>query len=152
MSSCNLTICLYQDSLFLMQKNISMYNFVYPHIVQIHCDQLEVNYSDDQLFFLTSGERLRGFSCHQRLNNLFPIYHKISRTFMNLMNSVFMKYLDCFTQVSLDVILIYSRNEGAPRELEDSDSMLQRAKIIRKIVQMIRLSERNIIFGSCNQW
>ena len=32
-------------------------------------------------------------------------------TFMNLMNSVFQKYLDRFVQVFLDDILIYSRNE-----------------------------------------
>ena len=36
--------------------------------------------------------------------------------FMNLMNSVFRKYLDCFVQVFLDDILIYSRNEHEHRE------------------------------------
>jgi hypothetical protein len=36
--------------------------------------------------------------------------------FMSLMNGVFWKYLDCFVQVFLDDILIYSKNEREHEE------------------------------------
>jgi hypothetical protein len=36
--------------------------------------------------------------------------------FMSLMNGVFQKYLDCFVQVFLDDILIYSKNEKGHKE------------------------------------
>ena len=36
--------------------------------------------------------------------------------FMSLMNGVFRKYLDCFVQVFLDDILIYSKNEREHEE------------------------------------
>jgi hypothetical protein len=36
--------------------------------------------------------------------------------FMNRMNKVFVKYLDKFVVVSIDVILIYSKNDGEHEE------------------------------------
>jgi len=38
------------------------------------------------------------------------------KAFMNLLKSVFLKYFDCFVQVFLDDILIYSRNEHEHQE------------------------------------
>ena len=36
--------------------------------------------------------------------------------FMRFVNGLFLKYLDCFVQVFLDDILIYSKNEKAHEE------------------------------------
>ena len=56
--------------------------------------------------------------------------------FMSLMNGIFRKYLDCFVQVLLDDILIYSKNEREHEEhLRVMLSCLRENKLYGKLLK-----------------
>jgi hypothetical protein len=58
----------------------------------------------------------------------------VPAVFMSLMNDVFWKYLDCFVQVFLDDILIYSKNEREHEEhLQVVLSFLRENKLYGKL-------------------
>jgi hypothetical protein len=60
--------------------------------------------------------------------------------FMNLMNKVFMEYLDKFVVVFIDDILIYSKNDGDHEEH------------LRMVLQKFRDNELYAMFSKCEFW
>jgi hypothetical protein len=60
--------------------------------------------------------------------------------FINLMNNVFMKYLDKFVVVFFDDILIYSKNDGDHEEH------------LRLVLQKLRDNQLYSMFSKCEFW
>jgi hypothetical protein len=60
--------------------------------------------------------------------------------FMYLMNMVFMKYLDKFVMVFIDVILVYSNTE---EELEEH---------LRLVLEKLRINQLYAKFSKCEFW
>jgi hypothetical protein len=60
--------------------------------------------------------------------------------FMNLMNKVFMEYLDKFVVVFIEDILIYSKNDGEHEEQ------------LRLVLQKLRDNQLYAMFSKCEFW
>ena len=75
-------------------------------------------------------------------------FTNVTKVFMNLMNRVFRKYLDCFVQVFLDGILIYSKNEREHEEHLRIVLSCLREQIVWEVVEVFLLLEGDPLFRS----